>query len=401
LASATLPSAEGGYVRVVGLISFGHFFAHLNVLVLPPLFPLLKGAFGVGYTELGLLLAVLNVTTLLTQAPIGALVDRLGAARILIVGHMALALAVTLVGVLPWYPALLLLMVLAGLGNAVYHPADYAILATAVPQRRAGRAFGIHTFGGYAGFAAAPIVTVGLAEPLGWRTALVVIGLAGILLGLLLVHCRGLLVSPRRAPTTARGDTRRLLTGAPVLWALVFFALLAMTQGGITGFSVAALGELEGLDLLAANMPLTAFLVMNALGVLAGGWAADHTERHGGVVAACFLVVALAAATVATVRLGLPLTVLVLAVAGFANGVVAPSRDMLVRRVTPEGASGRVFGFVTTGFNIGGILAPPLFGLALDGGSASLVFWLVAALSLGSLATVLATSTSGRRAATA
>jgi MFS family permease len=325
----------------------------------------------------------------------------MGAARILIAGHMALALSVALVGLLPSYSALLLVMVLAGLGNAVYHPADYAILAAAVSQGRAGRAFGIHTFGGYAGFAAAPILTVGLAQALGWRTALVVIGLLGMGLGLVLVRYRALLVSRHRAPAATGGDTRRLLVSAPILSALLFFALLAMTQGGVTGFSVAALGELEGLDLVAANLPLAAFLIANALGVLAGGWAADRTERHGGLVACCFLVVAVCAAAVAGVRLGLALTVLVLALAGLANGIVAPSRDMLVRKVTPEGASGRVFGFVTTGFNIGGILAPPLFGLALDGGGPALVFWLVGGLSLASLAAVLLTSSAGRRPPTA
>lgn len=401
MASAALPAARGDDLKVVGLISFGHFFAHLNVLVLPPLFPLLTVALGVGYTELGLALAVLNATTLVTQTPIGALVDRLGAARILIAGHMALALSVALAGLVSWYPALLLVMVLAGLGNAVYHPADYAILAAAVPKARAGRAFGIHTFGGYAGFAAAPVLTVGLGELLGWRTALVLIGLAGVALGLVLVQLRRLLVSRHGGPAASPGDTRRLLLSAPVLWALVFFVLLAMAQGGVSGFSVAALGELEGLGLVQASLPLTAFLTANALGVLAGGWAADRTERHGGLVALCFLVVALAAALVAAFRLGLPLTVLALAVAGLANGAVAPSRDMLVRRLTPAGASGRVFGFVTTGLNIGGILAPPLFGAALDGGGAALVFWLVAALSLASLATVLVTSTAGRRPAVA
>jgi FSR family fosmidomycin resistance protein-like MFS transporter len=400
MVAGALPLPTPSDVRVTWLVSFGHFFAHLNVLVLPPLFPLLTEAYGVGYTSLGLALGVLNVTTLLTQAPIGVLVDRFGAARILIAGHMLFAFAVAMTGVWPSFAVLLVLMVLAGLGNAVYHPADYAILARAVPRERMGRAFGIHTFGGYLGFAAAPVATVGLAELLGWRWALVLIGLAGMLLGLVLVTNRELLGQPRGGTSTARsasgGAGLDLFTSPPILLSLAFFALLAMAQSGFSTFSVAALTRLQGFTLVEASAPLTGYLVGTTVGVLIGGWAADRTDRHGLVVALCFLVTALFAALLALVRFPLVETIVLFVLAGIAGGFVSPSRDMLVRRVTPPGASGRVFGFVTTGFNIGGFLAPPLFGLVVDLGRPELVFWLVAVLSLLTLLTVTATANASR-----
>ena len=407
MASGTLPLPVASDVRVTWLVSFGHFFAHLNLLVLPPLFPVLTEAYGVGYAGLGLALGVLNVTTLLTQAPVGVLVDRFGAARILILGHMLFAAAIALVGVFPSYPVLLLLMVLAGLGNSVYHPADYSILSAAVPRERMGRAFGIHTFGGYVGFAAAPILTVGLTQLLGWRWALFLIGTAGMLLGMVLVLNRHLL-GPQRAGTgalsagtggaaAAAGPAGvRLLLSAPILLSLLFFALLAMAQGGFSSFSVAALIQLQNFTLVEASAPLTAFLVANAVGVLLGGWAADRTERHSLVVSLCFVVVAAVAVLLAVLRLPLWPTIGLFALAGTASGFVSPSRDMLVRKVTPPGASGRVFGFVTTGFNIGGFIAPPLFGLVLDLGRPELLFWLVGGLSLLTLVTVNVTAGASR-----
>ena len=162
-------------LKVMSLVGTAHFFSHFYILALPPLFPILRDELGVGYAALGLALAVLNGVTGLTQAPVGFLVDRFGARAILIVGLALFSLSIGLVGVFPGYPMLLALMVVAGLGNSVFHPADYAILSSAIDQRRMGRAFSIHTFGGSAGFALAPPVVVSLTALFDWRTALVIV----------------------------------------------------------------------------------------------------------------------------------------------------------------------------------------------------------------------------------
>lgn len=380
--------------KVMGLIGTGHFFSHLYILLLPPLFPLLKDEYGVGYAALGFALAMLNGVTALTQAPLGFLVDRFGARGILIAGLSLFSLAIALVGVFPSYPVLLLLMVLAGLGNSVFHPADYAILSAAVDERRMGRAFSIHTFGGYAGFALAPPVIVGLTALFGWRTALILCGLAGLLVAAAMLASGDALRADRAARAgRVRGGAAgglRLLLSAPILIALLFFIMLAMSQGGYMSFSVAAIGELYEVDLAAANVPLTTYLVVSALGVLVGGWIADRTRRHHEVVAVCFALVALFAAAVPVLVPPLAMVTVLFALAGLFSGVVAPSRDMMVRSVTPPGASGKVFGFVTTGFNIGGIAGPLLFGLVLDLGDPQLLFWTVAALSLLTLAVIYA-----------
>jgi FSR family fosmidomycin resistance protein-like MFS transporter len=385
-------------LKVMRLVGTGHLFSHFYILLLPPLFPLLRDAYGVSYTALGLALALLNIATGATQAPVGFLVDRFGARRILIAGLALFSLAMGLVGVFPTYPALLVLMVVAGLGNSVFHPADYAILSSAVDQRRMGRAFSIHTFGGFAGFALAPPVIVGLTELFGWQVAMMLSGLGGLVVALLMLRNRDILTSDadaRRAGVAqavpGSRDGIRLLLTAPILMALLFFVMLALSMGGYTSFSVAALEGIYGLRLVEANLPLTAYLAVSAIGVLAGGWVADRTRQHHRVVGACFVGIVVFAAAIPALQPGIALTTVLFALAGFCSGMVPPARDMMVRAVTPPGQSGKVFGFVTTGFNIGGVLAPLLFGLVLDLGEPGDVFWMIAGLSALTLFVVFAT----------
>lgn len=384
-------AAAGRDVRVTALITSAHFFAHLYILALPPIFPVLQAELRLSVTELGLLLAAINVTTVLAQPPIGVLVDRYGPGLILILGQTAMALGIGLAGLGSSLLTFLPLMILAGLGNAVYHPADYAILSARVSPGRTARAFSIHTFGGYLGFAAAPVVMVALTQLMGWRAALLVIGAAGLAMaGVLAAARRELAATTATRPgAAAGGGTLRLLTSPPVLAGFLFFLLLALGHAGISGFSVVALSALYGLDLAAANVPITLFLAVSAAGVLAGGWIADRLGRHGLVVAVCSTVVALMAGTVALVELPSPILALLFALGGLANGIIAPSRDMMIRAITPPGASGRVFGVVMVGFNVGGLVAPPLYGLAVDHASPAAVFAIVALVSLATALTVL------------
>jgi MFS transporter, FSR family, fosmidomycin resistance protein len=393
LRTAALPARQD--LKVMSLIGIGHFFSHFYILLLPPLFPLLKGEFGVDYVELGFAIALLNGVTALTQAPVGFLVDRFGARGILIAGLALFSLSIGLVGVWPSYSVLLLLMVLAGLGNSVFHPADYAILSAAVDTQRMGRAFSIHTFGGYAGFAAAPPVIVALAAAFGWRLALLLAGVAGLVVSAVMLANSGVLRADtdavrRRSASSAAGAGWKLLLSPPILMALLFFVMLAFSLGGYTSFSVAALEAIYHVDLAAATVPLTVYLTASTLGVLLGGWIADRTRQHHQVVAGCFLLVALFSAAVPLLKPPILLVSLLFAGAGLFSGVVAPSRDMMVRAVTPPGSSGKVFGFVTTGFSIGGIAGPLLFGLLLDLSDPGNLFWTIAGLSLLTLVLVFA-----------
>jgi MFS family permease len=389
--------------KVIGLVSAGHFFSHFYMLLLPPLFPVLREIYGVGYTELGLALATFSITTGLTQAPVGFMVDRYGARNILIAGLYVEALAFALIGVFPFYGALIALMVLAGLANAVYHPADYAILNASVNQQKMGRAFSIHTFSGYLGDALAPITILTLIALADWRTGLIVCGIGGAVTATLMLFNSSVLrdMDTRAPASVGTGGKSRsglaLLFSAPILMGLFFFVCISLAGRGVTSFSVAALNSLYNTPLETAGIVLSAFLFASPVGVLVGGWIADRVKRHDIVAALCFTVSGLAIFTVAAVELSLTGIAVLFAIAGFTSGVVAPSRDMMIRAVTPPGQMGKVFGFVSTGFNIGGVIGPILFGYLLDHADPRLVFWTVAAVSVLTIFTVLETGRRGRQ----
>lgn len=361
-------------LRTLTGISIAHWVSHFHLLVLPMLFPFLKSQLGVGYIELGFALTVSAVVSGLTQAPTGYLVDHFGARKILLGGLTLGGLALILLGLHLSYASLIACAVLLGLANSVYHPADYAILAEHMDEARMGRAFSVHTFAGYFGGAVAPAIVAALVTVSGGAGALLASGAIGVLVALLLVAMN---IPDAGAHKNKPGDAN-LPKQAVITRALItltaLFMLLSLSVAGINNFGVVALMSGYGATYSIANVALTAFLGSSAAGVLAGGFLADHTERHGYVAAACFAANAAIVLLIALVTLpGWALTA-TMATAGFLSGVIAPSRDMLVRNAAPPGAAGRAFGIVSTGFNLGGIISPLLFGWIMDQSAPHWVF---------------------------
>lgn len=385
--------------KTVGLISFGHFFSHLYILVLPPLFPLLKGELGVSYASLGLLVSGLSLSTGIFQVPVGYAVDRFGPVALLVTGLALEACSILLMGVTASYGWMLVLVFVAGLGNSVFHPADYAILSAAVGRERLGRAFSIHTFSGHAGFGAGPLLMAFFVATTGWRTGLIIVGLAGMAAAALIFAYRGhlaLSIAPREEAGNAPAASSALsgislLLSLPVLMCFLFFVLLAMGQGGLHSFLVSALVEDRGATLSAASLALTAMFMGSSMGVLAGGVIADRTHHHGRVAACGLGGAALLILVVGEAALPVSALTLIIAMAGFSSGLVAPSRDLIVRAATPEGSTGKVFGFVSTGFSVGGVVTPLIYGWVLDAGDSRWMYWLTAAIMTLAIATVITT----------
>jgi MFS family permease len=353
-------------LRTLMAISVAHWLSHFHLFVLPMLFPFLIARLGVGYIELGFALTVFGLVSGLTQAPIGYLADHIGARKVLLIGLCVGGGALIGLGLHLSYPALIVCAAVLGLANSVYHPADYAILSAHMDVNRMGRAFSIHTFAGFVGGAVAPSIMLALVATVGGLGALIVAGALGPLVALLMV-AMGL---PDASAADRRADgapaaRQNILTPA-LMMLTIFFMLLGLSNAGISNFGVVALMSGYGIELAAANFALTAFLGASAIGVLAGGFLADRTQRHGQVAAACFGVNALIMLVIATVTLPSLLLTALMTLAGFLGGVIAPSRDMLVRNAAPPGAAGRAFGIVSTGFNFSGILAPLLFGWLMD-----------------------------------
>jgi MFS family permease len=338
------------------------------------LFPFLKEQLGVGYIELGFALTVFAVVSGLTQAPMGYLADHIGARKILLIGLCVGGFALIMLGLHLSYPWLIGAAVLLGLANSVYHPADYAILSAHMDEARMGRAFSIHTFAGFLGSAVAPAIVAALVSTIGGHGALIVAGAVGPLVALLLV----MMSIPDASAADRRIDgvqaPRQNIVTPALIVLTIFFMLLNLSNAGIGNFGVVALMSGYGATYSSANIALTAFLGFSAIGVLAGGFLADHTQRHGQLAAACFAFNAVIVLIIAGVSLPPLLLTAAMALAGFLGGVIAPSRDMLVRNAAPPGAAGRAFGIVSTGFNIGGIISPLLFGWIMDQNSPHWVF---------------------------
>ena len=396
-----------GSARAVAVVSTAHFASHFYMLLLPPLFPLLREVYGVGYTQLGLGISVFSIVTACAQVPVGFVVDRFGARRILVAGLMLEAAAFALIGLVPVYGAFLALMAVAGLANSVYHPADYSLLNASVDPRRMGRAFSFHTSAGMLGYAVGPVTMVFLMTLTDWRTALMLCAAGGAAVGLL-VAANARALTERAGPegpgegtgasSAESGPTGvRLLLSAPIVLGLLFFFGISMAGHGIHSFSVSALHIIHDAPIAAATTVLSAYLFASPVGVLAGGWVADRIKRrHDAFAAMCFVVTAVCIGAVAVFPLPLAAIGVLFAVTGLFSGMVAPSRDMLIRSMSPPGEIAKVFGFVSTGFNLGGMTAPVIFGFLLDRSDPGILFWVVAIVYLATVFTVMTTGQARR-----
>ncbi len=281
-------------------------------------------------------------------------------------------------GLAPSYSALLIAMVFVGLSNAVFHPADYALLSRKIVPDRLGRAFSIHTFAGFLGTAIAPVTMIALAAFIGLNFALMAAGILALVVAVPLVLARTVdndLRPLHRAPSASgRGAGMTAILTPTIIGLTGFFALMSLSGSGISNFSVVALTSAFGTSLSVANLALTAYLSAQALGVLAGGFVADVTRRHGEVAAVGYAVNACIVLAIGTMGLAAAPLIVAMAAAGLLSGMIMPSRDMLVRAAAPPGAMGRTFGIVTSGFGMGGMVGPLMFGFAMDHGAPQWVF---------------------------
>jgi MFS family permease len=383
--SLTAGTKLGREAKVITLVSIAHFTSHVHGMLLPPIFGLVKEGFGVSYTEVALAITAFNVCSALLQTPAGFLVDRIGP-RVMLTGGLAFsAVAIAGAALAPSYWFFVIAYALLGVANTVYHPADYAILSAAVDTKRIGKAFSIHTFAGYVGFGVTPAMVLACAALWDWHGAFLFAAGLSFAVSLLLIVTGSVL--PRAAPkpkatnqSRARSDAKvglDLLLSGPILRNLLFFFCLAMANGGVQTFSVVALGKINGTPASVANIGLSGFLLFSAAGVLLGGIIADRTAHHERVAAVGFAFTSTMALLLAWVNMPAAVLIFVMSLGGLLNGIIQPSRDMMVRAVTPVGSFGKVFGFVTTGLNLGGMVAPLLYGFLMDRGEPRAIFMIV------------------------
>ena len=375
--------------RVNLLLGNGHFLSHFYSLCLPPLFLAWQSAFHVSFTELGLAVALMSAASAVLQTPVGFLVDRYGARRFLIGGALLMSLCITAMGFATSFWQILVLAPLSGMGNSVFHPADYAILSGSVDKDRMGRAFALHTFSGNLGFAAAPPLMALLAITIGWRGSLIMVGLLGVPVAVSIVLQSGILKDQVRHEPTHAGPVlsgRELLLSRTMLLFFAFFLLGSMAGAGVQSWLITVLYTVKGLTLAVASSALTGYMFGSSVGVLLGGWFADTYQRHILPFAVVFTTIS-AALTLSVGWLSVPgLAVIALMfTSGLALGASRTPRDVMLKDAAPPGQMGKVFGFVSAGLPLGSALTPVPFGMLIDHGHPELILVLVAVLLLASL----------------
>lgn len=378
--------------RIIALIGAGHMVSHFLQLTIPPLFPLLRDEFGVTWVQLGLVSSVFYGVSGLMQTVAGFLVDHFGARRVLLGGMTLFAAAIAAAGLAPTYWMLLPIAAVAGLGNSVFHPADYSMLNATVSPRRIARAYSMHGLSGNLGWVLAPALVAPVTYVAGWRVALVTAAGVAFVATFVIARLTPGLGQPMPAttggPRTSFAADVRVLIAAPILIAFGYFALLSGAFTGIQTFAVPALLMIYAAPLTLATGALTVFLIGNASGLLAGGFLADRVRHHTAVAVAGVLCAAMLMVVMASGALPLSLLAVVMAATGFSMGVTSPSRDMIVRAATPRGSTGKVFGFVYSGLDLGSLVAPPLYGWFLDHDAPRGMFVVVAGIMVLMILTV-------------
>ena len=387
---------------VIGLVGLAHATSHFSHLLLAPLFPLFIRDFGLTFSDVGFLMTVFFVISGTGQALSGFLVDRVGARPVLFGAIFCFLLASLVASQANGYGGLMGVAVLAGLGNAPFHPADFTILNQRVSAARLGHAFSAHGLTGSLGWALAPVFLVGIASLGDWRTAYYAAAVLYVgVLALLFWQRQHLKTEVVIKPSHAAAGSDLAFLRLPVVWwCFAFFLLSTVTLAVVQSFAPSILKALYGVSVEAATLTVSAYMLCSALGMLVGGFVAAYGQRShissDRVVAWAMLAGAALMLVCATGWLGGSDTMAALAATGFAVGVGGPSRDMMIKRATPKGATGRVYGTVYSGLDVGFALSPLLFGLLMDRG------WYAATLAGAALVlglSVIAAVGVGRRTA--
>jgi MFS family permease len=381
---------------IIGLVGLAHASSHFSHLILPLMFPVFMKEFGFTFSELGALMSVFFVVSGVGQACAGFVVDRLGARPLLFVAMAIFVLTCICASMVTGYTGLLLVGALAGLGNATFHPVDFTILNQRVSAPRLGYAFSAHGLTGNLGWAAAPVFMASISAGFGWRNAYLAAAVMYALILVLLVLQRDKLSTTHKAhDTAAHGPAEHVLAfmKLPVVWwCFAFFLFSTMTLAVVQNFSVSILKAMQGVSFEAATLTITFYMLAGALGMLIGGFVAARSAHSDRVVAICMAAGAVLFALCGTGWLSANATMVILACSGFAIGIGGPSRDMMIKRATPKGATGRVYGLVYSGLDTGFALSPLVFGPLMDrgfygatliGAAAVLMLSVVAALGVG------------------
>ena len=357
-------------VQLISLVSLAHMMSHFSQLLLPPLFPWLKDDFSASYVELGFLMTIFFIVSCSAQAVSGFFVDRLGPRPILFVGLGLLGLSCLGYALSHNYWMLAFFAVLAGIGNGVFHPVDYTFINRRVSASRLGHAYSVHGISGSLGWAVAPALVVGLTLAFSWRIALLVAaGLVFAVLVVVVVQRQKLALPPVAAPRAEADDKAMDFLKIPAVWMCFgFFFIYAIALGLVYAFAPEAARQLHDVPLSLVAICLSVYMLASAAGMASGGFLAVNPARSEKVVVTGFALAVGMSLWLALAEVPATSVPVLFGLMGFVSGLAAPSRDLLIKSATPANASGRVYGVVYSGLDIGQAVSPLMFGWMMDRG---------------------------------
>jgi MFS family permease len=377
--TVALQSRRASDVRVIGLISLAHGSSHFFHLVLPPMFPWLKDAFALSYAELGLLMSIFFIVSCIAQAASGFLVDRIGARPVLFGGIGLLVLAALIYSQSNGYAMLSIGAVVAGCGNGIFHPVDYTLINHKVTPPNLPYAYSMHGVAGYLGWAAAPAFMVAIAQFADWRIAFLAAAVLEVcVLGILWLNKSYLVDNVRERHENAHASTQAANPGvapesafaflklAAVWLCWIFFFFSMASTSSLQSFAPSALFEIYQVPLDVGSYYITLLALGSAGGVLFGGYLAAKLQAPERIVTSCLSITIVMSLLLGTGFIPVSLIPFLFFGLGFGYGVVAPSRDLLVKAVTPKGVAGRVYGIVYSGIDLGAAVGPFIFGFFMD-----------------------------------
>ena len=398
-------SRRASDVRVIGLISLAHGSSHFFHLVLPPMFPWLKDAFALSYAELGLLMSVFFVVSCMAQAASGFLVDRIGARPVLFGGIGLLILAALVYSQSNGYAMLLMGAVIAGCGNGIFHPVDYTLINHKVSPPNLPYAYSMHGVTGYLGWAAAPAFMVAIAQFSDWRIAFLSAALLeACIFGVLWLNRNYLVDNVKERHEDAHASNQASnpgvvqesafaflkLTAVWLCWIFFFFSMASTSS--LQSFAPSALFSIYQVPLDVGSYYITLLALGSAGGVLFGGYLAAKLKAPERIVTSCLSATIVMCLLLGSGFISIAVIPILFFGIGFGYGVVAPSRDLLVKTVTPKGVAGRVYGIVYSGIDLGAAVGPFIFGFFMDAGLPNALFLGIVAFQLMIIPTVFKVS---------
>jgi MFS family permease len=396
--------------QVIGLVGVAHGVSHFSQLILPALFPWLRDAFNLSYAELGFAVTMFFVVSGIGQALAGFVVDRVGARAVLFSGLALIAVGVLVMSQTQNYAMLVIGSMIAGIGNSIFHPADYTLLNKRVSPPRLGHAFSVHGISGNLGWAASTAFVTSMATLFGWRMAFVLAALVPLVVLAMLFAYRDVLstdeidetVAATRQQVQKDAGSSLAFLKIPAVWlCFAFFFITAMSLGGVQSFASPSLRALYGMSLASATTGFTVYMLASALGTVVGGFLASKSNRHERNIGIAFVLSGAMAIVIATAVVPSIIAIALMGVVGFCYGLAGPSRDLMIRAAAPKGATGRVYGIVYSGLDTGSSLAPLLFGALMDHGHPSWVFIMIGLFQMAAIFTAVGVTSSNARKAQA